>query len=164
MSQAVSPPPAQQVSPRLPQLTQLPPEQRAPEAVQVIAPPPNPPPAPPAPEPPQQVCPTAPQVTPVLVLHDPFEQVPLVPEPMHVEPLPMHVPPMQQPPDWQLFAAQQACPAVPQLCAPVPPTVDDELPPHDGSASAAHTRRRTSGLQARSISERRIIVCPPAGR
>jgi hypothetical protein len=51
----VSPPPAQQVSPRLPQLTQLPPEQRAPEAVQVMAPPPpKPPPAPPAP-PPQQV-------------------------------------------------------------------------------------------------------------
>jgi hypothetical protein len=108
--QAVSPPPAQQVSPRLPQLTQLPPEQRAPEAVQVIGPPPpKPPPAPPAPvPPPQQVWPTAPHVAPAVVLHEPLEQVPLVPEPMQVDPLATHVPPMQQPPDWQLLAAQQA--------------------------------------------------------
>lgn len=114
-AQAVSPPPAQQASPRLPQLVQLPPEQSAPEAVHVMEPPPpKPPPAPLAP-PPQHVCPTAPQATPAVFRHDPFEQVPLVPALMQVDPLPTHIPATQQPPDWQLFAAQQACPAAPQL-------------------------------------------------
>jgi hypothetical protein len=41
-------------------------------------------------------------------LQEPFEQVPLVPAPVQAEPLATHIPPMQQPPDWQLFAAQQA--------------------------------------------------------
>ena len=94
---------AQQISLLLPQPTQDPPEQRAPAAVQVVEPPPNPPPAPL----PQQVWPTAPHVVPVVVWHDPLEQVPLVPAPMHADPLPTHIPAMQHPPPWQLFAAQQ---------------------------------------------------------
>jgi hypothetical protein len=96
--QPLSPPPEQQTSPWLPQATQEPPEQRAPDAVQVSKPPPpGPPPAPPAP-PPQQVWPTAPQDVPPAVWHEPLEQVPLAPAPVHADPLATHVPPTQQPP------------------------------------------------------------------
>jgi hypothetical protein len=102
--QALSLPPAQQISLLLPQPTQVPPEQRAPAAVQVVEPPPNPPPAPL----PQQVWPTAPHVVPVVVWHDPLEQVPLVPAPVHADPPPTHIPAMQHPLPWQLFVAQQA--------------------------------------------------------
>jgi hypothetical protein len=120
------PPPVQHSAPRLPHATHMPPAQRAPAAVQVGTPPaPRPPPPPPPPStgaaPPQQVCPTAPQAAPAAVLHDPLEQVPAVPSPMHAEPLPMHVPPTQQPPDWQLFVAQHARPGAPQLLFAPPP-------------------------------------------
>jgi hypothetical protein len=55
---------------------------------------------------------------------------------VQADPLATHLPARQHPPPWQLFAAQQAFPAVPQLVTPVPPTgVDD--PPHDATATAA---------------------------
>jgi hypothetical protein len=93
------------------------------------------------------------------LLHDPFEQVPLVPAPMQVIPLPTHVPETQQPPDWQLFAAQQACPAAPQLCPPGPTVVDDELPPQD-APSAENSNNRTNSRQTTPLSKRRIIIPP----
>src|SRR5262252_1203272 len=114
------PPPAQHSAPRLPHATHVPPAQRAPEAVQLMKPPPPPP---STGAPPQQVSPTAPQAAPLAFLHDPFEQVPVVPAPMQVEPLPTHMPPTQQPPAWQLFAAQHARPGAPQLLLPLPPPV-----------------------------------------
>jgi hypothetical protein len=111
----------------------MPPAQRAPAAVQVMKPPPPRPPAPPpstGAAPPQQVCPTAPHAAPPAVLHDPFEHVPDVPSPMHADPPAMHMPPTQQPPDWQLFAAQHARPGAPQLLlAPPPAPPGLPLPP-----------------------------------
>src|SRR5262245_11731024 len=100
---------------------QVPPEQRAPDAVQVMKPKPPPPPPPSTAAPPQQVSPTAPQAAPLAFLHDPFEQVPVVPSPMQVEPLAMHIPATQQPPDWQVLAAQHPRPGAPQLLLPLPP-------------------------------------------
>jgi hypothetical protein len=90
--------------------------------------------------------------------HDPFEQVPLVPSPMQVDPLPRHIPATQQPPDWQLFAAQQACPAAPQLCPPGPTVVDEELP--QDAPSAENSSKRTNSRQMTPLSERRIIIPP----
>jgi hypothetical protein len=66
--QESAPPPAQQAAPRLPHASHVPIAQRAPEAVQVIRPPPARPPAPPsATAPPQQLCPTAPHAVPAAV-------------------------------------------------------------------------------------------------
>jgi len=140
--------PVQQASPRLPHASHVPIAQRAPAAVQVMMPPPpvrppvpNAPPVPPvrppapvAPPPsaivpPQQVCPTAPHGAPADVAHEPFEQVPVVPAPMHAEPAPTHVPATQQPPDSQLFAAQQGRPATPHVVAPAPPPPDRPAAP-----------------------------------
>jgi hypothetical protein len=148
-----SPPPPQHSAPRLPHATHIAPAQRAPDPVQVMTPPPIPPPLPPAPpapppstagEPPQQVWPTAPHTAPLAVMHDPFEQVPAVPAPMHADPLATHMPPTQQPPDWQVFAAQHARPGAPQLGAPMPPPVPGPPPsvlppllPHDATATAS---------------------------
>jgi len=79
--------------------------QRAPEAVQVVGPPPPPParpPAPPAPPPlwpaapeeatvPQQISPIEPHLVPAPSWQDPLLQVPVVPfPPMHAEPLAWH--------------------------------------------------------------------------
>lgn len=78
---------------------------------------------------------------------------------MQADPLATHIPPMQQPPDWQLLAAQQAWPAVPQLWAPVVP-VDEELPPHENSAPATTTTSIASAKAARLLSEERLIIGP----
>jgi hypothetical protein len=73
--QALPPPPEQQAAPFAPQATQLPPVQRAPDAVQVMPPPP----------PPvvQHSCPTAPQALPPGA-HEPFVHMPSWPP--HVAP------------------------------------------------------------------------------
>jgi len=98
---------------------------------------------------------------PPLVWHDPFEQVPLVPAPVQVDPLPIHLPATQHPPPWQLFAAQQALPAVPQLVAPVPPVVVDE-PPHDVATVIATVSTSTIGRKDRLVTiHPRIIVITP---
>jgi hypothetical protein len=62
----------------VPQATQVPPVQRAPLAVQNVAPPPFPP----STAPPQQAWPTAPHGVPAGPVHEPLLQVPLTPAPV----------------------------------------------------------------------------------
>jgi hypothetical protein len=93
--QAFAPPPAQHSSPRAPHALHIPAVHRAPDAVQVIGPPPMPP---SGAAPPQQAWLTAPQAVPLAVWHDPLLHVPLVPLPVQAAPLAVHIPPTQQPP------------------------------------------------------------------
>jgi hypothetical protein len=82
-----------------PHASQVPPAQRAPEAVQV--------PPLPASLTPQQGSLTAPQAV-VPLWQEPFVHMPLVPLPVQVMPAPMQLPPTQQPPLSQVLAAQHA--------------------------------------------------------
>jgi hypothetical protein len=159
--QAFPPPPAQHSSPRLPHAAHVPAVHRAPDAVQVIGAPPPMPPSGAAP--PQQGWLTAPQVAPLAVLHDPLLHVPVVPLPVQVAPLAMHMPPTQQPPLLQLFAAQQACPAAPQLVptgvvgSPVPlPPLQPAAPNRNTAAAAAARAAKTRPPVCRDLD--RVVI------
>jgi hypothetical protein len=143
------PPPAQHSSPRAPQAAHIPAVQRAPDAVQVIGPPPPMPPSGAAP--PQQAWLTAPHAVPDAVWHDPLLQVPLVPLPVQAAPLAVHMPPTQQPPLWQLFAAQQAWPAAPQL---VPTGVVGRVTPLPPPQPAAPNRNAAATAPANAAHSR----------
>jgi hypothetical protein len=136
-------PPWQQAAPEVPHTMQVPAVQRVPLAVQNCAAPPPPPSLPP-----QQAWSTPPQGAPVVLVHDPAEQVPLTPLALHAWFAPTHmrvVPPpasvpsgMQHPFAVHVLPAQQGWPGVPQAA-----TVDVPPAPPDPSTPPAPPKPRT---------------------
>jgi|SRR5665213_2284793 len=138
--QELSAPPPQQAAARLPHAVHVPPEQRVPEAVQVIGPPPPPSEV----EPPQHTWLTFPQAVPVAVWQDPAVHIPLVPAPVQAPPLAVHIPASQQPPPLQALAAQQIWPEPPQATVVPPgPTLVVLPPPHAPATLSNNPRPKT---------------------